>query len=87
MKVKGKGYTDFILPKDYEYTFFLLDFIYANRGIENIRLREYEDHIALSVKSGLMQIIKPLNDKFPKDLLDSFLKNGGAGEVIIHEDE
>ncbi|MEK5217775.1 helix-turn-helix domain-containing protein [Psychrobacillus sp. FSL H8-0487] len=87
IKLKGKGYTDFILPKDYEYTFLFLDFVYANRGIENIRLREHEGHIALSVKSGLMQIIEPLNEKFPIDLLDSFLKNGGAGEVIFHEDE
>lgn len=87
IKVKGKGYTDFILPKNYEYTFFLLDFIYENRGIENIRLREYDNHLALSVKSGLMQILGPLDKRFPIDLLDSFLTNGGAGEVLFYEDE
>lgn len=87
IKMKGRGYTDFILPKDSLSSFLFLDFIYANRGIENIRLREYEEHLSLSVKSGLMQIISPIESTLTIKIINSFLQNGGAGEILFDENE
>ena len=46
-----KGYTDFELPIDSHHTYDFLDFVYQTWGVENIRLREHETFLALSVKS------------------------------------
>lgn len=82
--LKASGYTDFILPKDNEVSYVFLDFMYRRRGVENIRLREHNDHLALSIKSGPIQVLD-----VPSALtttIQSFLE-GGAGNVLFEEEE
>lgn len=84
--LKVTGYTDFILPKDNELSYVFLDYIYRSRGIENIRLREHEGHIALSVKSGPVQVTDSLPPALTATTIQSFL-DGGAGNVLFEEEE
>ena len=51
-----RGYTDFLLPKDIHESFVFLDFVYQVWGIENIRIREQDTHIDLSIKSGEIEL-------------------------------
>lgn len=55
-----KGYTDFLLPKNDTEAFLFLDFVYEAWGIENIRIREEETAIKLSIKSGEREVLIPL---------------------------
>lgn len=84
--LKASGYTDFILPKDNELSYVFLDFMYRKRGIENIRLREHEEHIALSIKSGPLQVKDSVPAAQTVTAIQSFLE-GGAGDVLFEEDE
>lgn len=84
--LKASGYTDFILPKDNELSYVFLDFIYTRRGIENIRLREHEEHLALSVKSGPIHVSDSVPAALTIPTIQSFLE-GGAGNVLFEEDE
>ncbi|MCM3358076.1 helix-turn-helix domain-containing protein [Psychrobacillus sp. MER TA 171] len=79
------GYTDLLLPKENGLSYLFLDFIYQFRGIENIRVRENEDYIALSVKAGSMKIHTSAPQNFSSETIRSFLK-GGAGEIVLEED-
>ena len=84
--LKVTGYTDFILPKDNGLSYLFLDYIYLRRGIENIRLREHDEHLALSVKSGPMQVTDSLPAVLSETVIRSFLE-GGAGDVLFEEDD
>lgn len=84
--VKVTGYTDFVLPKENELSFLFLDYMYIRRGIENIRLREHDDHLALSVKAGAVQITESLHSSLNESVIRSFLE-GGAGDIIFEEEE
>lgn len=84
--LKVTGYTDFILPKDNGLSYLFLDYIYLRRGIENIRLREHDEHLALSVKSGPMQVTDSLPAVLTETVIRSFLE-GGAGDVLFQEDD
>lgn len=84
--LKVSGYTDFILPKDNELSYVFLDFMYSKRGIENIRLREHEEHIELSIKSGPLQVKDSVPAALTVTAIQSFLE-GGAGDVLFEEDE
>lgn len=77
-----KGYTDFLLAKDLPESFDFLDFVYQVWGIENIRLREHETHITLSIKSGKKNISVPLPDTITESKLDSFLI---LGDIVIED--
>lgn len=83
---KLNGYTDLILPKDNELSYVFLDYMYIRKGIENIRLREHEEHLALSIKAGPMQITDELPYVLTEEVIKSFL-SGGAGEIIFHDEE
>ena len=50
--VRPEGYIDFSLPKESFITYDFIDFVYRTWGIENVRLRELEAEISLSIKSG-----------------------------------
>lgn len=65
-----KGYTDFQLPKNQNESFDFLDFVYSEWGIENIRLREHNEHLALSIKSGSYTLSNPA----PETILHSGVK-------------
>ncbi|MEK4488039.1 helix-turn-helix domain-containing protein [Psychrobacillus sp. FSL H8-0484] len=84
--IKLNGYTDFILPKENELSYLFLDYIYLRRGIENIRLREHDNHLALSVKAGALQVTDQLPNVLTDEVIQSFLV-GGAGEVINQEED
>lgn len=84
--LKVSGYTDFVLPKDNELSYVFLDFIYTRRGIENIRLREHEEYLALSVKSGPIHVSENVPAALNISTIHSFLE-GGAGNVLFEEDE
>lgn len=83
--LKASGYTDFILPKDNEVSYVFLDFMYRRRGVENIRLREHNDYLALSVKSGPIQVLD-VPTALTSTTIQSFLE-GGAGNVLFEEEE
>lgn len=79
-----QGYTDFVLPKDSDESFIFLDFVYQIWGIENIRIREHDTHIALSIKSGDIELSIPV----PEILTESTLKKLLVlGDVVIGEGE
>ena len=84
--VKVTGYTDFVLPKENELSFLFLDYVYKRRGIENIRLREHEDHLALSVKAGAVQLTDALHPSLTESVIRSFLE-GGAGDILFQEED
>lgn len=50
--ITPQGYTDFKLPKDLNESFEFLDFVYQVWGVENVRVRERDEHLSLSIKSG-----------------------------------
>jgi len=79
-----KGYTDFSLPKDLQESFDFLDFVYQIWGIENIRIREHDTHIDLSIKSGEIELSIPV----PKILTESIIKRFLVlGDVVLKEGE
>ena len=67
-----RGYTDFSLPKDLQESFDFLDFVYQVWGIENIRIREQETHIDLSIKSGEIAVAIPVPESLQKVLSRNF---------------
>lgn len=69
-----RGYTDFTLPKNDEDAFLLLDFIYEAWGIENIRIREEETSIKLSIKSGERNVT--IQSPIPVEMIQSFIEQG-----------
>lgn len=77
------GYTDFVLPKNQEESFYFLDFVYEVWGIENIRLRELEKTLELSIKSGVKEISIPLPESVSYEVILSFLV---SGDLLINED-
>jgi predicted DNA-binding transcriptional regulator AlpA len=84
--LKITGYTDLILPKDNELSYLFLDYIYIRRGIENIRLREHDNHLALSVKAGPMQVTTSLSPILKEEVIRKFLE-GGAGDILFKEED
>lgn len=70
------GYTDFLLPKNREDSFYFLDFVYKVWGIENIRLREHDTSLALSIKSGRKHIPFSLPEPLKLNLIESFIVSG-----------
>jgi len=79
-----RGYTDFLLPKEEQESFDFLDFVYQVWGIENIRIREHDTHIDLSIKSGEIALSIPV----PEILTDSIIKKFLVlGDVIIKDGE
>lgn len=78
-----KGYTDFKLPKDSPASFDFLDFVYETWGIENIRLREYDMHMTLSIKSGEIQLSRSVPETLTQEVIEKFLV---LGDVVIEED-
>lgn len=76
------GYTDFLLPKELEESFIFLDFIYQNCGIENIRIREHDQHIALSVKSGDIKLSKQLPEMLTEIAIKKLLT---LGDIVVKE--
>lgn len=78
------GYTDFSLPKELEESFIFLDFIYQNCGIENIRIREHDQHIALSVKSGEIKLSKQLPDLLTEEAVKKLLT---LGDIVVEENQ
>ena len=75
-----RGYTDFILPKELEESFDFLDFVYQVWGIENIRIRDQDTHIALSIKSGETEIPEQIPNTVTESVIKKFLV---LGEVIL----
>ena len=73
-----KGYTDFSFPKDDEDALLVLDFVYAEWGIENMRVREQDEMIDLSIKSGEKEISSTL--PIAEKTLRSYLT---LGDIII----
>lgn len=73
---RAVAYTDFTIPKDMGESFVFLDFVYQVWGIENIRLREYDTKIALSIKSGLMELPIPVPESITGALITSLLVLG-----------
>lgn len=74
--VPVKGYVDLRLPKGLNDTFEFLDFVYENWGVENIRLREHEDDIDLSIKSGIQKISSPLSTNLSSEILHKYILEG-----------
>lgn len=72
--VPVKGYTDFSLPKDDAEAYLFLDFVYETWGIENIRIREEETSIKLSIKSGEKEVLIPL--PIASEKIQSFIEQG-----------
>ena len=79
-----RGYTDFLLPKDIQESFDFLDFVYQVWGIENIRIREHETHIDVSIKSGEIELPIPVPETLTENMIKKFLV---LGEVVIEEGE
>ena len=77
-----RGYTDFLLPKDLQESFDFLDFIYQVWGIENIRLREHDEHINLSIKSGEVALQIPVPGTLTESVLKKLLL---LGDIVIEE--
>lgn len=76
------GYTDFILPKDLEESFIFLDFIYQTCGIENVRIREYDQQIALSVKSGVVKFSIDLPEILTEVRVKKLIT---IGDIVVKE--
>jgi len=74
--LKPEGYADFELPKNQLQSFDFLDYIYQTWGIENIRMREYETYLALSIKSGEIEETVPLPSSLTEEQIRSFLVKG-----------
>lgn len=79
-----KGYTDFLLVKDQPIAYDFLDFVYEVFGIENIRLREREAQLELSVKSGRW----PLTITPPETLTENALQDMLVlGNLVMEENQ
>lgn len=79
-----KGYVDFILPKDLNESFDFLDFAYENWGVENVRVRELDEHIELSIKSGTHQLTTQRPESLTEPIIEKFTQ---AGHVNIREQQ
>lgn len=79
-----RGYTDFLLPKEVQESFDFLDFVYQVWGIENIRIREHDTHIDLSIKSGEIELPIPVPEILTESIIKKFLV---LGDVIIEDRE
>jgi len=79
-----RGYTDFLLPKDAQESFDFLDFVYQVWGIENIRIREHDTHLDLSIKSGEIKLVIPVPAILSESIIKKFLV---LGDVIIEDGE
>lgn len=79
-----KGYTDFSLPKDEHETFEFLDFVYQVWGIENIRIREQDSCIDLSIKSGETSLPIPVPETLSETTIKKYLT---LGDIVIEEGE
>ncbi|WP_342511603.1 helix-turn-helix domain-containing protein [Sporosarcina sp. FSL K6-1522] len=77
-----RGYTDFSLPKDAHDTFEFLDFVYHVWGIENIRIREQDSHIDLSIKSGSVTIPIPIPEALTEGVIKKYLV---LGDIMMSE--
>lgn len=77
-----RGYTDFLLPKDLHESFEFLDFVYQVWGIENIRLREQETHMALSIKSGDVGLSISVPETLTENIIKTFLE---LGDIVMEE--
>ncbi|MFJ7935926.1 helix-turn-helix domain-containing protein [Sporosarcina sp. NPDC096371] len=77
-----RGYTDFSLPKDLQESFDFLDFVYQVWGIENIRIREQDMHIDLSIKSGGVPLAIPVPEAFTESMIKKLLV---LGDVVMEE--
>lgn len=77
-----RGYTDFILPKELQESFDFLDFVYQVWGIENIRIREQDTHITLSIKSGETNLLIQVPETVTASIIERLLV---LGEVVIEE--
>lgn len=73
-----KGYTDFAFSNEDADALLFLDFVYAEWGIENIRVREEDGQIYLSIKSGNKEVTASLPIAIEK--VQSYLQ---LGDVII----
>ncbi|MBE1556844.1 helix-turn-helix domain-containing protein [Sporosarcina limicola] len=80
--IRVKGYTDFLLPKNLHESFDFLDFVYQVWGVENIRLREREKEIALSIKSGTVRLSIPVPETLTASMLQTFLI---LGDVVMED--
>ena len=84
----GKGYTDFSLATDNVWTFDFLDFAYQTFGIENLRLREEEDRLFLSIKSRSYNQTVPLPSSINLAALETSITQGsmteGEGTWVLH---
>ncbi len=79
-----KGYVDFILPKDSNESFDLLDFAYEHWGVENVRLREQDLYIEFSIKSGVRQVSAPLPESLSLATIEKYIH---AGKVQVDGEE
>lgn len=77
-----RGYTDFTLPKELQESFDFLDFVYQVCGIENIRIRDQDTHIALSIKSGEIDLPISAQETLTESMIKKFLV---LGEVVIED--
>lgn len=82
VNIPVKGYTDFILDKKQHESFVFLDFVYQNWGIENIRLRDMDDTIALSIKSGERKLKIPLPESLPEEWVSNAISEGGIEKEL-----
>lgn len=82
--VSVKGYTDFSLPKNDEAIFLWIDFVYEVWGIENIRMRDLDEKIELSIKSGKRKIPISLPKILTEEKIRKFIV---LGDIIFKEDE
>ena len=65
-------------------SFDFLDFVYQMWGIENIRIREQDTHIELSIKSGEIGCSIAVPDIITEEIIKKFLV---LGDVVIGEAE
>lgn len=77
-----RGYTDFLLSKDAHETFEFLDFVYQVWGIENIRIREQDANIELSIKSGQISLSIPVPETLSEVSIKKFLI---LGDILMEE--
>lgn len=75
-----KGYTDFAFSRDDEDALLFLDFVYEQWGIENIRVREQDEQVYLSIKSGAKDVTLPL--PVTEEKMQSFLI---LGALVIED--
>lgn len=74
--ITPQGYADLKLPKDQNETFDFLDFLYQSWGVENVRVRELSDYLALSVKSGTRTVTTPPPPSITNQSIQKFIVSG-----------